>query len=67
MTAEDRLLTADEVADLYRVERNTVYSWRSRGTGPRSFKIGRRVVYEAAAVAEWLAAQKDATSRGGAA
>lgn len=39
--------------------------WRKAGEGPRSWKIGRRTVYDEADVLAWLEAQKEQTSRGG--
>ena len=38
-------LTTAEVADLLRTPAETVRFWRHVGTGPRSFKMGRRVLY----------------------
>jgi hypothetical protein len=37
-------LTTDEVADRYRTTPETVRYWRHIGKGPRSFKVGRRVL-----------------------
>jgi hypothetical protein len=34
--------------------------WRYVGKGPESFKIGRKVLYDAAKLEEWLAGQQDA-------
>lgn len=38
-------MTTDEVADLVRVKPETVRYWRHIGTGPKSFRVGRRVLY----------------------
>lgn len=38
-------LTISEVAELFRTSPATVRYWRRVGTGPRSFKVGRRVLY----------------------
>ena len=38
-------LTTQEVADLFRASPETVRYWRHVGTGPKSFKVGRRVLY----------------------
>lgn len=59
--------TTRDVADLLPVATATLRSWRRRGIGPRSFKIGRVVCYDLAEVREWIAQQAEATSRGGAA
>ncbi len=53
------LLTLDEVAQLYRTPPATLRYWRHQGSGPKSFKLGRRVMYRKADVEAWLAAQYD--------
>lgn len=60
----DNLLTVEEVADELRVPAGTFRSWRAQGRGPRSFKIGRRVVYRRADIEAWLVKQEQATARG---
>jgi hypothetical protein len=42
---DDRLLTTDEVAAYFRTVPATVRYWRHLGKGPRSFKVGRKVLY----------------------
>jgi excisionase family DNA binding protein len=64
-TDSDDLLTVDEIAAELRVPEGTFRSWRAQNRGPKSFKIGRRVVYRRADVIAWLAAQEQATARGG--
>lgn len=44
-----------EVAQLLRVPEATCRYWRHVGEGPKSFKVGRRVLYDAAGVRAWLA------------
>jgi prophage regulatory protein len=39
--------------------------WASIGTGPASFKLGRRRVWKKSVVLAWLAEQEAATVRGG--
>ena len=39
------LLTIAEAASLVRAPVATLRYWRHLGTGPRSFRLGRRVVY----------------------
>lgn len=52
------LLNSAEVAQLIRVPEATLRYWRHVGIGPRSFKMGpRRVLYRAADVDAWVAAQ----------
>ncbi|MGH3601092.1 MAG: helix-turn-helix transcriptional regulator [Pseudonocardiaceae bacterium] len=48
------LLTLNEVATMLRTPPATLRFWRHEGTGPRSFKIGRRVMYREADVTAWL-------------
>lgn len=50
-----KYLTTDEVADLVRHPSETVRYWRHVGKGPRSFKVGRRVLYAVDDVEQWLA------------
>lgn len=42
-----KYLTTGEVADLCRTSSETVRYWRHVGKGPKSFKLGRRVLYAA--------------------
>lgn len=51
-------MTTAEVADLLRMPSETVRYWRHIGKGPKSFKVGRRVLYDAAAVQAWLDEQR---------
>lgn len=43
-------LTTEEVAELLRTSPNTVRYWQQCGTGPKSFKVGRRRLYARADV-----------------
>lgn len=52
---EEMFLLNDEVADLLRVPRSTLASWRSRGLGPPWAKVGRRVIYLRTDVLSWVA------------
>lgn len=63
----DPILTVNQVSDETLVPVGTLRYWRHLGTGPESFKLGRRVVYRRSAVNAWLEAQQNATTRGGAA
>jgi predicted DNA-binding transcriptional regulator AlpA len=38
---------------------NTLRFWRHQGTGPRSIKLGRRVVYRECDVVAWIEEQFD--------
>ena len=50
-----RNLTTAEFAALIRTPLETVRYWRYVGKGPRSFKVGRRVLYAEDDVEKWLA------------
>lgn len=51
----EQYLVTDEVAEMCRTSANTVRFWRHVGKGPRSFKVGRRVLYDRNDVESWLA------------
>jgi DNA-binding transcriptional MerR regulator len=46
-------LTTQEVAAMFRTSPETVRYWRHIGYGPPSFKVGRRVLYEAEQIEQW--------------
>ena len=48
------LLLTKEVARNLRIPESTLRYWRGIGLGPKGFKLGRRVVYRAQDVREWL-------------
>lgn len=52
------LLTTAEVAARTRAPVETVRYWRTVGKGPRSFKLGRRVLYDSADVEAWIEESK---------
>ncbi len=60
-------MTLDEVAKERRISPATLRYWRHRGEGPKSFKLGRRVMYKRADVEAWVQAQYDAADTGDAA
>lgn len=51
----DRLLTTTEAADLLRVGRRTLESWRLRGGGPPYHRVGGAVRYRLTTLEQWLA------------
>lgn len=54
----DRLLRIEDVAAMTGVSESTLRFWRHQGvTGPKSAKLGRRVVYREADVLAWVDAQ----------
>ncbi|MFS3127483.1 helix-turn-helix domain-containing protein [Nocardioides sp. Bht2] len=58
-------MTTAEVSELIRTPAETVRYWRHIGKGPRSFKVGRRVLYRRSDVDSWLEAQYAAGDQAG--
>ncbi|WP_041776323.1 helix-turn-helix transcriptional regulator [Blastococcus saxobsidens] len=58
-TAEppSELLTIAEAAQLLRAPVATLRYWRHLGTGPASFRLGRRVLYRSDDLRAWIDAQ----------
>jgi excisionase family DNA binding protein len=52
------LLTITEAAQLVRAPVATLRYWRHLGTGPRSFRLGRRVLYRRDDLHTWIDAQR---------
>lgn len=50
---DDELLTTEEVAAYFRTVAGTVRYWRHVGKGPRSLRVGRRVLYRTSDVHAW--------------
>ena len=55
----EKMLRLPEVAELIGLPENTLRFWRHLGTGPRSARLGRRVVYRERDVFEWIGKQFD--------
>lgn len=53
------LLTITEAAVVLRAPVATLRYWRHLGTGPRSFRLGRRVLYRRDDLHAWIAAQRE--------
>lgn len=58
------LLTITEAAALLQTPVATLRWWRHQGTGPASFRIGRRVFYRRRDLEAWIAAQRERDNRG---
>ena len=56
---EPELLTIDEAAELLRAPVATLRYWRHLGTGPRSFRLGRRVLYRRDDLHAWIDARRE--------
>ena len=52
------LLTISEAAELLRAPVATLRYWRHPGSGPHSFRLGRRVLYRRDDLHAWIAAQR---------
>ena len=50
----NKLLTTTEVAEMTRLPEATIRWFRHAGKGPRSARLGRRVVYREADVLQWI-------------
>lgn len=57
MTTGVQLLRMDEVSAMTGIPVETLRYWRKEGRGPKSARIGRRVLYRAVDVDSWIAAQ----------
>lgn len=55
----DRLLSTKEVADYLGVPLATLYAWRSKGEGPRGYRVGKHVRFSRESVEAWLEDQAD--------
>lgn len=55
----EKLIGVEELAELLGVPVRTVYSWRSRGVGPRGIRVGGAVKYEPSEVRRYLDSQVD--------
>jgi DNA-binding transcriptional MerR regulator len=64
ISPEPELLTISEAAELVRAPVATLRYWRHLGTGPRSFRLGRRVLYRAEDLRTWIDAQHDQAASG---
>jgi hypothetical protein len=59
----DELCHVEEVAEILHMPPGTLRYYRHQGIGPRSFKVGRRVMYRRSVVLAWLADQELADPR----
>ncbi len=50
---KQKYLTTAEVAERLRTSPETVRYWRHRGVGPKSWKAGRRVLYDLDELERW--------------
>jgi excisionase family DNA binding protein len=55
----NRLLSPKDVATYLGIPVQTMYAWRTKGGGPRGFRVGRHVRYRAEDVNAWLESRAD--------
>lgn len=55
----EKLLRIEDVEAMTGISANTLRFWRHQKSGPKSAKLGRRVVYREADVIAWIDAQFD--------
>jgi excisionase family DNA binding protein len=58
------LLTADEVAAWLKTTRRAVYLMSQRGQLPDAVRVGRRVLWDRAALVEWISKQRAVSLNG---
>ena len=56
---QPELLTTSEAAELLRAPVATLRYWRHRNIGPRSFRLGRRVLYRRDDLVAWIDALRE--------
>lgn len=61
---EFTFLTTSEVSAFLRIPEGTLRYWRHAGIGPRSLRLGRRVVYRSDDVNAYVQAETSRTERG---
>ena len=45
---------AEEIASMYSIAAGTLGNWRSRGEGPRFYRVGRKILYRIKDVESFL-------------
>ncbi|MBI3227185.1 MAG: helix-turn-helix domain-containing protein [Mycolicibacterium cosmeticum] len=64
MSQADELLTIEDAADILGRSTTTLYLWRSKNSGPISFRRGRRLMYRSSDVAAFALKERVETTRG---
>ena len=55
----DRYLTADDIAVMFKVPKETVYQWRKKRIGPPGFRIGKYIRYDPTDVHAYVTSRKN--------
>lgn len=59
-TRHNEILTADQVVALYQLKsKNALYVMRSRGTGPRAFRVGKELRFRLSDLRSWESSRAD--------
>jgi excisionase family DNA binding protein len=53
------LMTMEEVADLLHLTPAAIYKARSRGEGPRGYRVGKRVLFTLDDVTDWVCSRRE--------
>jgi excisionase family DNA binding protein len=54
-----QLLTPDQLSEWLQVPKQTVYKWRTCGSGPSGYRVGKHLRYARHEVEQWLADLRD--------
>ena len=60
----ERPITTAELSEMIGIPESTLRFYRARRIGPRSYKLGRKTVYDLADVREWMRARKARSLQG---
>lgn len=58
----DELFTPRELSVYLEIPVATLYAWRYRGQGPRSFRVGKHLRYRRSDVTDWISRQLESVS-----
>lgn len=52
--SDERLMSAQEVADYLGIPITTLYAWRYKGEGPPGYRVGRHIRHRREQIDRWL-------------
>ncbi len=58
----EAMINVEDASRMLGVHTVTLYKWRSRGVGPKSYRVGGAVRYRPSEINDWL--QRNATEAG---
>jgi excisionase family DNA binding protein len=58
-TIHEQLMSTEDLSAFLGVPVKTIYQWRTRGDGPRGYRVGKHVRYRREDVEQWLERQAD--------